>query len=158
MKVHLNQGNDIENATQMVDAMKSSNGTPGLNATLCDSLVTPSPLFQATLDGVSSLSNTEYEKKHLRVWKAYGIRSGKQIKMSSLDTETDAQIPTLSTSSDKEVTDKFSSVKSRVKLKLTRNIQSLLSFFFVQKKAVSSRTKDFLPYSITWIGENTNAP
>ena len=153
--------------------MKSSNGTPGLNATLCDSLVTPSPLFQATLDGVSSLSNIEYDKKHLRVLKAYGIGSGKQIKMitSSLDTETDAQIQTLSTSSDKEVTDKFSSVKSRVKpicketssttdVKNENDSKDSVSaqLFFVQKKAVSSRTKDFLPYSITWIGENTNAP
>ena len=78
MKVHLNQGNDIENAPQMVDAMKSSNGVPGLSVTLCNSLLTPSPLFHAKLDGVSSLSDIEYEKKYLRVWKAYGIGSGKQ--------------------------------------------------------------------------------
>jgi hypothetical protein len=77
-------------------------------------LVTPGLLLQAKLDGVSSLSDIEYEKKHLRVWKAYGIGSGKEIKISSLDNAKDAQIPTLSTISD-EVSDKFSISKSRVK-------------------------------------------
>ena len=156
MKVNLNQGNDIENATQMVVAMKSSNGTPALNATLCDSLVTPIPLFQDTLDGVSSLSNIEYEKNYLRVWKAYGIGAGKQVKMSSLDTETNASIPALSTSSYKEVADKFSSVKSRVKpisketssttdVKNENDLQDSVSaqLLFVQKKAVLIAPKIF---------------
>ena len=35
MKVHLNQGNDIETAHQMVNAMTASVGVHGLNVTLC---------------------------------------------------------------------------------------------------------------------------
>ena len=37
MKVHLNQGNDIETAHEMVNAMRSSVGVHGLNVTLCES-------------------------------------------------------------------------------------------------------------------------
>ena len=60
------------------------------------------------------MSDIEYEK-YLRVWKAYGIGSGKKIKISSLDTSKDARIPTLSTNVDEEVSDKLSSARSRAK-------------------------------------------
>ena len=36
MRIHLNEGNDIENASQMVDAMRSSGGVYGLHVTLCE--------------------------------------------------------------------------------------------------------------------------
>lgn len=36
MRVHLNEGNDIENAAQMVDTMRSSGGVSGLHVTLCE--------------------------------------------------------------------------------------------------------------------------
>ena len=35
MRIYLNEGNDIENASQMVDTMRSSGGVSGLRVTLC---------------------------------------------------------------------------------------------------------------------------
>ena len=67
MKVHLNQGSDIETAHQMVNAMASSVGVYGLNVTLCESLQTPHNQIHIKLEGVSSFSNVEYNKTYLRV-------------------------------------------------------------------------------------------
>ena len=83
MKVHLNEGNDIENARQMVDAMRSSGGVPGLNVTLCE-LETPSSPTHVKFDGVSTVSNVEYSSDAITTWKAYGIGPGQAIKLTNL--------------------------------------------------------------------------
>ena len=54
MKVHLNEGNDIENATEMVDAMRSSGGVPGLNVTLCEMPSFTSSTSRVKFDGEDS--------------------------------------------------------------------------------------------------------
>ena len=83
MKVHLNEGNDIENARQMVDAMRSSGGVPGLNVTLCE-LETPSSPTHVKFDGVSTVSNVEYSSDAITTWKAYWIGPGQAIKLTNL--------------------------------------------------------------------------
>ena len=83
MKVHLNKGNDIENARQMVDAMRSSGGVPDLNVTLCE-LETPSSPTHVKFDGVSTVSNVEYSSDAITTWKAYGIGPGQAIKLTNL--------------------------------------------------------------------------
>ena len=57
----------METASQMVEAMQSSGGVPGLAA------------GQVKLDGVSNVANVEYGNTYIRVWKAYGIGPGKKI-------------------------------------------------------------------------------
>ena len=115
MKVHLNQGNDIETAHQMVNAMTSSVGVHGLNVTLCESLQTPHNQIHVKLEGVSSFSNVEYNKTYLRVWKAYGIGPGKKITLASLDITKDPQIPSFVTNEDEVLADKFCSKRSTAK-------------------------------------------
>ena len=115
MKVHLNQGNDIETAHQMLNAMRSSVGVHGLSVTLCESLETPDNLIQVKLEGVSSFSNVEYNKNYLRVWKAYGIGPGKKITLGSVNIAKDARIPSLITNEDEVLTDKFSNKRSTTK-------------------------------------------
>ena len=112
MKVHLNQGNDIETAHQMVNAMTSSVGVHGLNVTLCESLQTPYNQIHVKLEGVSSFSNVKYNKTYLRVWKAYGIGPGKKITLASLDITKDPQIPSFVTNEDEVLADKFCSKRS----------------------------------------------
>lgn len=112
MRVHLNEGNDIENAIQMVDAMRSAGGVPGLNVTLCE-LATPSTSTHVKFDGVSMVSNVEYGEDSITTWKAYGIGPGKTVKLSKFTGNNNAPIPRLSSNVTEELSDKFTSLKSR---------------------------------------------
>ena len=72
MKIYLNSGHDIETAEQMVLAMESSGGVPGVRVTLCD----PQPPVKPPVikwDGVSFLNNMEYTRDRIRIWRAYNI-------------------------------------------------------------------------------------
>ena len=111
MRVHLNEGNDIENANQMVDAMRSSGGVPGLNVTLCEMT---SSTTRVKFDGVSGVSNVEYGEDSITTWKTYGIGPGKIIKLSKFaEDNNDVSIPKLSSSVTEDVLDKFTPPKCR---------------------------------------------
>ena len=112
MRVHLNEGHDIENAVQMVEAMRSSGGVPGVNVTVCE-LETPSESNQVKFDGVSAVSNLEYGEDSITTWKAYGIGPGRTTKLSKLTGNSNAPIPRLSSNVSEELLDKFASLKSR---------------------------------------------
>ena len=102
IKVHLNEGHDVETASQMVDAMQSSGGVPGLCVRLCDRVVS-SRVLQIKLDGVSTIANVEYSDTFIRVWKAYGMGQGKKITFSKLNLPADLQTASLSTRCSAEV-------------------------------------------------------
>jgi hypothetical protein len=78
MRLHLNKGHNIESAEDMVKAMSSRGGVPGVYVTLCAKVAVSRP-FQGKIDGVSKLSNIAYEDGGMRVWKAYGIGPGKVL-------------------------------------------------------------------------------
>lgn len=113
IRVHLNEGHDVETANQMVDAIQSSGGVPGLNVSLCDSVLSPSSAAQVKLDGVSTVANIEYGSTYIRQWKAYGIGPGKKIPLSKINIAANFQIARLSTCSAGNMCDQFSAVKSR---------------------------------------------
>lgn len=111
MKVHLNEGNDIEDASHMVNAMQSSGGVPGLNVTLCE---IATPKTSVKFDGISAVSNVKYGEDSLTTWKAYGIGPGKTVKLSQFTGENkNAPLPRLSSTVTEELSDKFTSSKSR---------------------------------------------
>ena len=96
MRIHLNEGNDIENAAQMVDAMRSSGGVPGLHVTLCE-MTNPRTSANVKFDGVSGVSNVEYGEDCITTWKAYGIGPGKTVKLSKFTrSNNETPIPRLS--------------------------------------------------------------
>ena len=95
MKIHLNTGNNIETGREMVAAMLSSGGIPGVNATLAIPPTFPRPV-SAKLEGVSAISNIEYTEDHLRVWRAYGIGPGKIVPLSKTGIGNEMTIPDLS--------------------------------------------------------------
>ena len=104
----------MESASQMVEAMQSSEGVPSLNVSLCDRVVPSNPAGQVKLDRVSTVGNVEYGNTHIRVWKAYRIGPGKKIPLSKINVPANFQIARLSAvSSDQELRDQFSAVKSR---------------------------------------------
>lgn len=113
IKVHLNEGHDVETASQMADAMHSSGGVPGLCVRLCDRVVS-SPVPQIKLDGVSTIANVEYSDTFMRVWKAYGMGPGKKITFSKLNLPADLQTASLSPRCSAEaISAQFCTVKSR---------------------------------------------
>ena len=113
IKVHLNEGHDIETASQMVDAMQSSGGVPGLCVRLCERVVS-SPVLQIKLDGVSTIANVEYSDTFIHVWKAYGTEQGKKVTFLKLNLSADLQTATLSTTCSAEVISaQFCPLKSR---------------------------------------------
>ena len=90
MKIFLNTGNNIESGEEMVAAMQSSGGIPGVNVNLASTAVGTKPL-NVKIDGVSSFSNFEYGDGYLKVWKAYGIGPGKKLPLTELsELEEDA--------------------------------------------------------------------
>ena len=95
MRVHLNQGSNIETSKEMVDAIQSSGGVPGVDATLCGSLQNQQLSLNVKIPGVSLISNIEYNDGSLTVWKAYGIGPGKCIPLSELSTPQVVQVPDL---------------------------------------------------------------
>ena len=76
----------------MVDAIKSSEGVPGVDVTLCSSLQNQKPSLNVKIPGVSLISNIEYNNESLTVWKAYGIGPGKSIPLSELNTPQVVQV------------------------------------------------------------------
>ena len=106
MRVHLNEGNDIENASQMVDAMKSSEGVPGLNVTLCE--------IPSSTTRVKFESNGQYGEDSITTWKAYGIGPAKTIKLSKVTEDNNVfSIPSLSSRVTEDASDNFNPPKSR---------------------------------------------
>ena len=113
MRIHLNEGNDIENAAQMVDAMRWSGGVSGLHVTLCE-MENPRTSANVKFDGMSAVSNVEYGEDCMTTWKAYGIGPGKTVKLSKFARgKNETPIPKLSKCVEDVVEDKFTSLQSR---------------------------------------------
>jgi len=108
MRRHLNEGSDIESGEQMKSAMESSGGVAGVHVSLCES--SPS-VSTVKLDGVSTISNVEYNNDSLRIWKAYGIGKGRQLSLKSF--EDGLSVPHLDVT-DNVVEDRFT---AKVQLK-----------------------------------------
>ena len=94
MHIHLNAGHDIETPAQMSEAILSSGGVPSLSVTLCESIRSPSNVTYK-IDGVSKLSNVEFTKEGIRVWRAYGVGPGKLISAPKSQIPSADTLPSL---------------------------------------------------------------
>ena len=94
MRIHLNAGNDIETPVQIRDAILSCGGVPAVNVVLCE-CVEVSCELSAKIEGISQISNVQYEESGLRVWRAYKLGPGKQIPKAKLSIPTMSQLPAL---------------------------------------------------------------
>ena len=77
-----NQGSNVEIAKEMVEAIQSLGGVPGVDVTLCSPSQIPKPSLNVKIEGVSLISNIEFNDGRLRFWKAYVIRPGTCIQLS----------------------------------------------------------------------------
>lgn len=83
MRIYLNSGNHIETPTQVKDVILSSGGVSAVNVTICESVAFPD-MPSLKVEGMSLLNHIRYEDDRIRVWKAYGMCSGKLIKLQYL--------------------------------------------------------------------------
>ncbi len=96
IKVYLNEGHDVETPEQMVAAIESSRGIPGVRVTLCGQQTTQLP-FPVTWEGISFLNNMELSEEGIRVWRAHGIGPGKFLLWKDFDVPENHQLPTIHT-------------------------------------------------------------
>lgn len=95
MKIHLNQGSNIDTAKEMVDAIQSSGGVPGVDVSLCNSAQDPAPSLNVKIAGVSLISNIVFNNGSLPVWTAYEIGPGTCIRLKDIGIPQLVPIPSL---------------------------------------------------------------
>ena len=84
LRIYLNEGHDVETAEQMVQAIESAGGVPGVRVTLCGEQTVEMP-FEAKWEGISFLNNLTFSGEGVRVWRAYNVGPGKWLPWSDLD-------------------------------------------------------------------------
>ncbi|KXJ05237.1 uncharacterized protein LOC114574926, partial [Exaiptasia diaphana] len=94
MKVHLNEGNDIETAEQMVAAIEAKGGVPGVRVRLCGPQ-SEDVLFTAKWEGISFLNNMKFSDEGITVRRAYGIGTGKMKKWKDFNLPKNYHPPSL---------------------------------------------------------------
>ena len=119
MKVYLNSGNNIETSEEMKEAIQSFGGMSSVRVTSCGS-PTAATFSNVKLEGVSSISNVEYNDKGIHVWKAYKIGQGKLVSWEKLNIPDISGVPCLTEVNKEGVTGDFTSVKPKRKETLQR--------------------------------------
>ena len=170
MKIHLNQGSNIETVKEIIDAIQSSGGVPGVDVSLCIPAPDPALSLNVKIAGVSLISNIVYNNRSLTVWRTYGIGPGKCIHLKDLDIPQLVQIPDLVKCDEGTATTTpnahFIKVKSR-RQPCSDNSQQCSD---TEEETVTETSpavhifscpdegcmKDFLLYSTIWTSENTN--
>ncbi|XP_078382539.1 uncharacterized protein LOC144665220 [Oculina patagonica] len=80
MRRYLNEGNDINTASEMKRALDSYGGVKGCRAAVVGVDTSRKDISQHKWTGIQSLNNFEFHRLGVRVWKAYGIGKGKLIR------------------------------------------------------------------------------
>lgn len=79
---YINEGHDVQTATDLCNAILSRGGVRGVRVALIYSNILPIPAVK--LVGISTLNNFQFSAKGLTYWKAYKIGEGKMITWSKL--------------------------------------------------------------------------
>ena len=85
VRIFINEGHDVTNATQLKDTLVSHGGIDGVRVVCLDAITMASPISEpAKIQNVSKLNNFEFTEGGIKAWSAYG--RGKQIKAYTLIT------------------------------------------------------------------------
>ena len=79
MRRYLNEGNDINSASDMKRALDSYGGVKGCRVAVVNVDTARKETEHQKWTGIQSYNNFEFQRSGIRVWKAYGIGKGKQI-------------------------------------------------------------------------------
>ena len=87
VRIFINEGHDVTNATQLKDALVSHGGIDGVRVACLDAVTTASPISEpAKIHHVSKLNNFEFTEGGIKAWRAYDIGRGKEIKADTSTT------------------------------------------------------------------------
>ena len=78
MSIHLNSGHDTETASQMMTAMESAGGIPGVRVTVSGPQPTATSI-PVKWDGITFVNNITYSDKGMKVWIIYEVGDGKVL-------------------------------------------------------------------------------
>ena len=139
-RIHLNAGNDIETPEQIRDAILSCGGVPAVNVVLCECVeVSCEP--SAKIEGISQISNVQFEESGLRVWRAYKLSPGKQIPKAKLSIPSISQLPAL-TGVTRSNSCSFAPVKERCSKATEQDLPPATTAAEVRSEGEESISKD----------------
>ncbi|KAK3717709.1 hypothetical protein QZH41_009787, partial [Actinostola sp. cb2023] len=87
IRMFVNEGHDVTNATEMKDALLSQGGIEVVRVTVVSRMVGSSVDQLGKIPVISKLNNFEYKHGHIVAWRAYDIGIGKDIKLSGKTNE-----------------------------------------------------------------------
>ena len=93
MARYLNAGHDIETAFQMKEAIDSSGGVQGVSTAICGPPTNTLKKFKKW-DKISYINNIQFSKTGLRVWRAYNIGPGNELRWKKFDIPGKDDFPT----------------------------------------------------------------
>ena len=85
MRRYVNEGSDVQTASQMKSALDSYGGVKGCYVAVASVNERCQIMSKHAMTGVQSLSNFLFEPSGIRAWKAYGIGAGKFFPSSQLE-------------------------------------------------------------------------
>lgn len=81
VRVYINEGNDVCTGSQFKEALLSHGGIEGVRVVAIDSMVDFVIDDARKIPGISKLNNFKFNSESITAWRAYGIGSGKDIKL-----------------------------------------------------------------------------
>lgn len=94
MHRYLNEGNDINSASDMKRALDSYGGVKGCRTAVVSVDTSRQDITHHKWTGIQSLNNFQFETLGVRVWKAYGIGRGRLIRTQQLKKMAKPQVET----------------------------------------------------------------
>ena len=91
MRRYLNEGNDINTASDMKRALDAYGGVKGCRVAVVSVDTSRQEIEHHKWTGIQSYNNFEFLRVGVRVWKAYGIGKGKLIRNQELKQMAKAQ-------------------------------------------------------------------
>ena len=81
VRVYINEGNDVCTGSQFEEALLSHGGIEGVRVVAIDSMEDFVIDNARKIPGISKLNNFKFNSESITAWRAYGIGSGKDIKL-----------------------------------------------------------------------------
>lgn len=81
VRVYINEGNDVCTGSQFEEALLSHGGIEGVRVVAIDSMEDFVINDARKIPGISKLNNFKFNSESITAWHAYGIGSGKDIKL-----------------------------------------------------------------------------
>lgn len=87
VRIYMNEGHDVATAKDFKEAIESHNGIPGARVTLVEEDIVDSEndTSEQKWEGISSLSNFQFDEKGATAWQAYSIGEGQFSLWSKLE-------------------------------------------------------------------------